>query len=156
MDAGFARVDARFAAQDKKVTELFAAQDKKVTELFAAQDKKVTELFAAQDKKVTELFAAQDDKIDMTDLKLTALIASLNKTNEVGAALDGRLLNSDASTAALGGQPANRWTRLHHQLLAGGGTVSTGSPLRAAKTLATTWTDTSRWAAPVLAPRWGV
>ena len=81
MDAGFARVDARFAAQDKKVTELFAAQDDKIDGL--------------------------GDKIDMIDLKLTALIAALNKTNEVGAALDGRLLNSDASTAALGGQPAS-------------------------------------------------
>ena len=59
--------------------------------------------FAAQDDKIDGL----GDKIDMIDLKLTALIAALNKTNEVGAALDGRLLNSDASTAALGGQPAN-------------------------------------------------
>ena len=41
-------------------------------------------------------FAAQDAKIDEINLKLTALIAALNKTEEVDAALSGRLLDPAA------------------------------------------------------------
>ena len=40
-------------------------------------------------------FAEQDAKIDEINLKLTALIAALNKTGEVDAAIEGRLLDSE-------------------------------------------------------------
>ena len=83
MDAGFAAVDAKFAAQDDKIDAGFAAVDAK--------------------------FAAQDDKIDEISLKLTALIAALNATEEVGAALEGRLLNPAPTDAepGLGREQAN-------------------------------------------------
>ena len=44
--------------------------------------------------RITRLEAkieAQDDKIHQIDLKLTALIAALNKTDEVEAALSGTI-----------------------------------------------------------------
>ncbi len=76
--AGFASVDARFAAQDASVEARFAAQD----------------------ASVDVRFAEQSAKIDEINLKLTALIAALNKTDEVEAALEGRLLNSEPPAAA--------------------------------------------------------
>ena len=71
VDAGFARIDERFAQQDAKLDERFA--------------------------KVDERFAQQDEKLDEINLKLTALIAALNATAEVEAALDGRLLDPNAA-----------------------------------------------------------
>lgn len=47
--------------------------------------------FAATDAKIDGL----DSKVDRIDLKLTALIAALNKDGEVEAALEGRLLDSE-------------------------------------------------------------
>ena len=44
-------------------------------------------------------FAAQDAKIDDIDLKLTALIAALNKVEEVDAAVGGRLLTPGSDSA---------------------------------------------------------
>lgn len=44
--------------------------------------------FVAQDAKIDAL----DDKVDEISLKLTALIAALNATDEIQAALEGRLL----------------------------------------------------------------
>ena len=46
--------------------------------------------------QVEERFAAQDAKLDEISLKLTALIAALNATAEVEAALDGRLLDPNS------------------------------------------------------------
>ena len=84
MDAGFAAVDAKFAAQDAKIDAKFAAVEDKMDAGFAALDAK---------------FAAQDAKIDDISMKLTALIAALNATEEVGAALEGRLLDSAPTDA---------------------------------------------------------
>lgn len=56
--------------------------------------------FAAQDASVDVRFAEQSAKIDEINLKLTALIAALHKTEEVEAALEGRLLNSEPPAAA--------------------------------------------------------
>ena len=50
--------------------------------------------FAAQDAKIDEKFGELDAKIDEINLKLTALIAALNKTGEVDAAMEGRRLDS--------------------------------------------------------------
>ena len=41
---------------------------------------------------------AQDDKIHQIDLKLTALIAALNKTDEVEAALSGTIISGESAT----------------------------------------------------------
>ena len=65
-----ATMEARFAAQDKKIEEL---------------DKKIDTKFAELDAKIDEL----DARIDQLDLKLTALIAALQMTDIVDAALEG-------------------------------------------------------------------
>ena len=70
------RVDARFAAQDAKIEARFAAQDAKIDARFDAQDAKIEAL---------------DAKIDEINIKITALIAALNKTEEVDAALAGEI-----------------------------------------------------------------
>ena len=54
--------------------------------------------------RIDERFAQQDAKLDEINLKLTALIAALNATAEVEAALDGRLLDPNAATTD---NPAN-------------------------------------------------
>ena len=54
--------------------------------------------------RIDERFAAQDARFDEINLKLTALIAALNATAEVEAALEGRLLDPNASPAD---EPAN-------------------------------------------------
>ncbi len=54
---------------------------------------RIDERFAAQDAKFEARFAAQDNKLDEIYLKLTTLIAALNATAEVEAAVDGRLLD---------------------------------------------------------------
>ena len=56
------------------------------------------------ENKIDERFSAQDERLDDINLKLTALIAALNATAEVEAALDGRLLDPNASP---GDEPAN-------------------------------------------------
>ena len=51
--------------------------------------------------RITRLEAkidAQDDKIHQIDLKLTALIAALNKTDEVEAALSVVIIDDDTAT----------------------------------------------------------
>ena len=82
VDIGFAKIDERFAAQDAEFDERFAAQDAKFDERFA---------------RIDERFAAQDARFDEINLKLIALIAALNATAEVEAALDGRLLDPNAA-----------------------------------------------------------
>ena len=52
------------------------------------------------EESVDAKFAAQDAKIDEINLKLTALIAALNATAEVDAALEGRLLEQDEPDSA--------------------------------------------------------
>ena len=58
--------------------------------------------------KVDAGFAAQGDKIEQIDRKLTALIAALNATEAVDAALEGRLLGSDADGSEPGGAQAGQ------------------------------------------------
>ena len=68
--------------------------DNKVDAGFAHIDDR----FAQQDAKFDERFASQDARLDEINLKLTALIAALNATAEVEAALEGRLLAPNAAT----------------------------------------------------------
>lgn len=51
--------------------------------------------FAALEDTMNTRFAEQDETIDEINLKLTALIAALNKTGDVDAAIEGRLLDSE-------------------------------------------------------------
>ena len=78
------RTDNRISRLEDKMDAGFAAVNAK---------------FAAQDAKIDARFAAQDAKIDDISMKLTALIAALNATEEVGAALEGRLLDSAPTDA---------------------------------------------------------
>ena len=90
----------RITQTNDRITRL----EDKVDAGFAQQDAKVDEGFAQQDAKFDERFAQQDEKLDEINLKLTALIAALNATAEVEAALDGRLLDPNAATTD---DPAN-------------------------------------------------
>ena len=100
------KIEARFAEQDTKIEARFAAQDAKFEARFASidqrfeqQDAKFEARFAGIDKRFEEQdakFEALDAKLDEINLKLTALIAGLNATQQVGAALDGRLLDPNA------------------------------------------------------------
>ena len=59
--------------------------------------------FAAQDAKFDKIDAKFDEleaKFDEMNLKLTALIAKLNATDDVDAALEGRLIDRDDNPAA--------------------------------------------------------
>ena len=58
------------------------------------EDTMYTEFAALEDTMITR-FAEQDETIDEINLKLTALIAALNKTGDVDAAVEGRLLDSE-------------------------------------------------------------
>lgn len=56
--------------------------------------------FAAQDAKIQQMDAGiqqLDSKIHQIDLKLTALVAGLNMTAEVDAAIEGSLLRPDTA-----------------------------------------------------------
>ena len=83
VDALEAKIDARFAAQDAKIDARFAAQDAKIDARFAQVDAR----FAQVDVR----FDSLQSGLGEINLKLTALIASLNATEAVGAALEGRL-----------------------------------------------------------------
>ena len=65
---------------------------------FAAQDAKIDEV----EQRLTANIDALDAKIDEINLKLTALIAALNATDEIQAALEGRLLEPGADDAEPG------------------------------------------------------
>ena len=77
------RIDARFASQDEKIDRLEDKMEQRFGELGGELGGKIDEL----DDKIDEL----DDKFDDIGLKLTALIASLDKTDDVDGALEGRL-----------------------------------------------------------------
>ena len=88
VDTGFAKIDQRFTAQDAKIDQRFTAQDARIDQKFTAQD-----------AKIEQRFAQQDARLDEINLKLTALIAALNATAEVEAALEGKLLDPNAAPA---------------------------------------------------------
>jgi len=50
--------------------------------------------------QIDERFSTQDERLHEINLKLTALIAALNATAEVEAALDGRLLDTNTTPTA--------------------------------------------------------
>ena len=79
-------LNTRFAATDAKIDELDTRLSARIDGLDARQSAKIDGL----DDRIDGL----DDKLHRIDLKLTALIAALNKTGEVEAALEGRLLDS--------------------------------------------------------------
>jgi len=121
VDAGFAAIDARFAEQDAKIAELdlrlttqIAELDGKLTTQIAELDGKLTTQIAELDLRLTTQIAELDlrlttqiaeldlrltTQIAELDRKLTALIAALNATDQIQAALEGRLLDPGADNA---------------------------------------------------------
>ena len=98
-------LNTRFAATDAKIdklgTRLSARIDEIDTRLSAKIDEVGTRLSAKIDEVDTRLSAridGLDAKLHRIDLKLTALIASLNRTGEVEAALEGRLRESEPAS----------------------------------------------------------
>ena len=87
IDAMEAKMDAKFAAQDTKIENRFANQASLIESRFAEQDAKFEARFAEQDAKFDELAKSQAE----IDRKLTALIASLGKTDTVEASLAGQI-----------------------------------------------------------------
>ena len=75
-----------FTDQSNRITRL----DDRITRL----EEKVDSRFAAQDEKIDAMFAAQNETIDEINLKLTALIAALNMSSAVDAAVEGRLVGA--------------------------------------------------------------
>ncbi|MCY4494838.1 MAG: hypothetical protein OXB92_13365 [Acidimicrobiaceae bacterium] len=76
----------RIPRLDDRITRL----DDRITRL----EEKVDSRFAAQDEKIDAMFAAQNETIDEINLKLTALIAALNMSSAVDAAVEGRLVGA--------------------------------------------------------------
>ena len=122
VNAGFAaqdaQIDAKFAVQDAKIDARFAAQDAKfearfdqIDARFAAQDAKFEARFDQIDARFVQIDVRLDKiearldrleaRIHQLEVKLTALIAALNMTDAVAAAIEGRLLSGD------GGEPSS-------------------------------------------------
>ncbi len=76
----------RITRLDDRITRL----DDRITRL----EEKIDARFAAQDEKIDAKFAAQNEKIDEINLKLTALIAALNMSSAVDAAVEGQLADA--------------------------------------------------------------
>ena len=72
----------------------FAATDAKIDGVGTGLSAKIDEVDTGLSARIDGL----DDKLHRIDLKLTALIAALNKTGEVEAALEGRLLDSEPAS----------------------------------------------------------
>ena len=87
------RIDARIDGLDTRIDRLDTRIDKldtKIDELETKIDTRIDTL----ETKIDARFATQDAKIDDLALKLTALIAALDKTEDVDAALAGELITS--------------------------------------------------------------
>ncbi len=95
-------IDRRFAAFEDRIDRRLTALEARIDARFAAQDAKIDTRFAQIDARFAQIdarFAAQDAKIDEINLRLTALTAVLGKTEEVEAALDGRLASNVVGVA---------------------------------------------------------
>ena len=98
----FGEINNRFIALEARIDRRFDAQNAKIDRRFAQIDAR----FDAQDARIDSL----DARIDEINLKLTTLIALLNKTDEVDAALAGEITASappavsrDSGTPTLSG-----------------------------------------------------
>ncbi|MDE0493439.1 MAG: hypothetical protein OXH54_05850 [Acidimicrobiaceae bacterium] len=90
-----------FAAQNVKIDEL----DAKIDEVDRRLSAQIAELDRKLTAKIDEVYRRLSAQIAELDRRLTALIAGLNMTDEVDAALEGRLLDSEPAAAGPGGAP---------------------------------------------------
>ena len=98
-------LNTRFAATDAKIDGVGTGLSAKIDEVDARLSAKIDGLDARLSARIDEVdtglsarIDGLDDKLHRIDLKLTALIAALNKTGEVEAALEGRLLDSEPAS----------------------------------------------------------
>ena len=98
VNSRFAQVDVKFAAQDAKIDAKFAQVDAK----FAAQDAKIDAKFAAQDAQMDARFGRLEDAVGEINVKLAALIAHLDRTEQVEAAVEGRIEDTAGPQGAVG------------------------------------------------------
>ena len=84
---------------EDKMTAKFDALDAKFDAKFDALDAKFDAKFDALDAKFDAKFDELEAKFDEMNLKLTALIAKLNATADVNAALEGRLTDVESASA---------------------------------------------------------
>ena len=105
----FGEINDRFIALEARIDRRFDAQDAKIGARFDAQDARIDALDARIDALDARIDAL-DARIDEINLKLTTLIALLNKTDEVDAALAGEITASappavgrDSGTSTLSG-----------------------------------------------------
>ena len=82
----FGEINNRFIALEARIDRRFDAQNAKIDRRFERIDRR----FDAQDARIDSL----DARIDEINLKLTTLIALLDKTDEVDAALAGEITAS--------------------------------------------------------------
>ena len=94
--ATFATSNIRIDDTNDRITRL----EDKIDTRFAAQDQKIDTKFAAQDQKIDARFDSLESDVGEINLKLTALIAALNATDPVDAALEGRLTGADTADPA--------------------------------------------------------
>ncbi len=101
LGSNIGRLDSRIDRLEDKIDKRFDVQDAKfeaIDKRFEAQDEKFDKRFEAQDEKFDKRFEAQDEKLEEINVKLTALIATLNATTGIEAAIDGRLLTPDSTS----------------------------------------------------------
>ena len=87
VNSRFAQVDVKFAAQDAKIDAKFAQVDAK---------------FAAQDAQMDARFGRLEDAVGEINVKLAALIAHLDRTEQVEAAVEGRIEDTAGPQGAVG------------------------------------------------------
>ena len=91
MDVRFAEQDAKLEALDDKMDVRFVALEDKMDVRFAEQDAKFDARFVAIEDKLDVRFAElQKGQVEI-NRTLTALVASLDRTEAVDAALEGRI-----------------------------------------------------------------
>ena len=71
----------------------------KIDARFAQQDEKIDARFAQQDEKIDAKFASLERDVGEINLRLTALIAALNATDAVNAALEGGSASNSARSS---------------------------------------------------------
>ena len=86
----FGEMNDRLIALEASIDRRFDALEEKMEARFATQDAKIDALEEKMDAKIDAL----DGKIEEINLRLTALTAVLDKTDEVDAALDGRVASN--------------------------------------------------------------
>ena len=94
VDGRFTQIEGRFNAQAAKIDRL----DARIDALDAKIDARIDTLDAKIDTRIDTL----DAKIDDLALKVTALIAALNKTEEVDAALAGEITTNAPPASDIG------------------------------------------------------